>query len=67
MVKAYITQWLIKEGKGKYMNKSTKTEIKTFLMNLGHGFTMPMTQCVVSASDVLSKSKAPRTCTLVYQ
>ena len=48
------------------MGKSTKTEIKTFLMNPTHRFTTTMTQHV-NTSDVLSKSKAPRTHTLGYQ
>jgi hypothetical protein len=67
MVELFLSQWPISEGKGKYTDKATKGEIKTFLMDSEHRFTTTMPQWVAKASDALSKSKAPGTRTLGYQ
>jgi hypothetical protein len=64
MVEPFLSQWPISEGKGKYTDKTTKAEIKAFLMN---GFTMTMPRRVAKTSGALNKSKAPGTHTLGYQ
>ena len=64
MVEPFLSQWPISEGKGRHTDKTTKAEIKAFLMD---GFTMTMPQGIAKASSTLSKSKAPGTRTLGYQ
>lgn len=67
MVQPFVKQWPITDGKGKYTDKTTKAEIKAFLMNPAYAITTTMPLRSATASEPLSKSKTPGGRTLTYR